>query len=38
VSFHAANNKEVTLRGPQFFITEGEIFPPSLPDDNDAAF
>jgi hypothetical protein len=38
VSFHAAKNTEFTLRGPQFFITEGEIFPPSLPDDNAAAF
>jgi hypothetical protein len=38
LSFHAQNNKEVTLRGIQFFTRYGEIFPPSVPTSNDAGF
>jgi hypothetical protein len=36
--FHAENNKEVTLRGLQFFTRNGEIFPPPVPHDNDVGF
>jgi hypothetical protein len=38
LSFHAQNNKEVTLRGIQFFTPYGEVFPPPVPGDNDAGF
>jgi hypothetical protein len=38
LSFHAANNKEVTLRGVQFFTRYGELFPPPVPAENDAGF
>ena len=38
LSFHAANNKEVTLRGIQFFTRYGEVFPPPVPANNDAGF
>ncbi len=37
-SFHAENNKEVTLRGLQFFNRGGELFPPQIPVDNDVGF
>ena len=36
--FHAENNREVTLRGLQFFTSKGEIFPPPVPSDNDVGF
>ena len=38
LSFHAANNKEVTLRGLQFFTRRGEIFPPQVPAGDDVGF
>jgi hypothetical protein len=38
LSFHAANNEEVTLRGIQFFTRYGELFPPPVPSSNDAGF
>jgi hypothetical protein len=38
LTFHAANNKEVTLRGLQFFTRNGEIFPPPVPADDDVGF
>jgi hypothetical protein len=38
LSFHAENNKEVTLRGLQFFTRYGEVFPPPVPGENDAGF
>jgi curved DNA-binding protein CbpA len=38
LSFHAANNKEVTLRGLQFFTRNGEIFSPQVPGDGDVGF
>ena len=38
LTFHAENNKEVTLRGIQFFAPYGELFPPPVPADNDAGF
>jgi curved DNA-binding protein CbpA len=38
ITFHAANKKEVTLRGLQFFTKNGELFPPSVPGDDDVGF
>ena len=38
LSFHAANNKEVALRGLQFFTAHGEIFPPQVPAGDDVGF
>ncbi len=31
IAFHAANNKEATIRGLRFFTRNGEIFPPPVP-------
>ena len=37
IEFHAANNKEVTIRGLRFFTRTGEIFPPLIPPESEPA-
>jgi hypothetical protein len=38
IEFHAANNKETTIRGLRFFTRGGEIFPPPIPPESDPAW
>jgi hypothetical protein len=38
IEFHAANNKEVTIRGLRFLTRSGEIFPPPIPPESDPAW
>ncbi len=37
IEFHAANNRETTIRGLRFFTRRGEIFPPPIPPESDPA-
>jgi hypothetical protein len=37
IEFHAANSKEVTIRGLRFFTRSGEIFPPPIPPESEPA-
>jgi hypothetical protein len=37
IEFHAANNKETTIRGLRFLTRSGEIFPPPIPPEGDPA-